>query len=612
MNYITMFTDMIDKDEIVTADGVETIFGDYYLIFVLHFIIFVSSIFVIPLCKYKRVNNLQRLQIKYFVFGTVLSIFIGALTNIVLPFAFNIYKLQLLGPLGLFFFFGFTTYAIVKHQLMDIRVIIQRGMIYSALLAVIVGVYIFFVFVLGFFFQQSSDTTVLFAAGLSVVLGIYGVPHLEKVFCKATDKIFFKNKYDYSQAIYELSEILNQNIELNKLLNKTIYKIQEIFKTSFVAIVLPKQNIILNTNESMRQTRELFTLELIKAIEAKNQPILLTEDIPEIANELLIKKANNADIKAINQAHKNAIKYGVEIYVSILLNQKLIGLIILTKKLSGDQYTPEDIKLFKTFSYQAAVALDKAKLFQQVKEYSEELERKVEKRTAKILGLQEEQKKMMQEMAHGLQTPITILKGELTQFNGIVKDNKKVRSIERSIDRVSDFIYGMLRLAKLESETKDGKKEKFNLSKLLNELIESYEIITSEKNIKIDHEIAKHINFFGNEKAIEEMITNLVSNSVKYMKEANDKKISLSLKQDQDSIRLIVADNGIGIDEQDIPKLFQRFYRVGDKEQGKQKGTGLGLAICKEIVQKHNGNIKVESERNKGTKFIITMPIAHF
>jgi len=240
---------------------------------------------------------------------------------------------------------------------------------------------------------------------------------------------------------------------------------------------------------------------------------------------------------------------------------------------------------------------------------AEELEEKVRQRTANIAGLQEGQRQMMQEMAHGLQTPITILKGELIQLRQIASDGKKIKSIERSIDRVSKFIYDMLRLAKLESETKDAKKEIFDLSRLLNELIESYEIIANEKNIKIDHKIAKRINFFGNEKAIEEMITNLVSNSVEYIKEDGDKKISLNLRQNQDSIELIVADNGIGIDKQDISKLFQRFYRAGNKEPARHKGTGLGLAICKEIIQKHNGSIRVESEKNEGAKFIVTFPI---
>ncbi len=605
LNDLIIYNINIDQAVIRFSYG---ILFPFYAGFILFSLIGGSLLLVMKCCCF---NGIKKLQTSYVLYGFFLASLVGAIINLFFQDKLSIEWFRV-GSYGTIFFIGFTSYAIVKHHLFDIRVIIQRGMIYSALLAIIVGVYISLVFVLGFFFQQSSDVTVLFAAGLSVVLGIYGVPYLERFFRKATDKIFFKDKYDYSQAIYELSEILNRNIELKKLLSKTIYKIQEIFKISFVAVVLPKQNIILSTNESMRQTSGLYTPELIRIIETRNQPILLIDEIPEIVNELMIKKADEAEIEAINQTHKNAVKYGVEVYVAILLNQKLIGLIILTKKLSGNQYTPEDIKLLKTFLYQAAVALDKAKLFQQVKEYSKELEKKVKKRTAKILGLQEEQKKMMQEMAHGLQTPITILKGELSQLTPKLKRSKEIKVIERSIDRVSNFIYAMLRLSKLESEIKDEKKEKFDLSEFLNELIESYKIITSEKNIKINHRIENNIKFFGNKKAIEEMVTNLVSNSVKYMREAGDKEISLSLKQDQDTIELIVADNGIGIAKQNIPKLFQRFYRAGDKEQGKQKGTGLGLAICKQIIERHNGGIKVKSEKNKGTKFIITMPIEHF
>ena len=254
-----------------------------------------------------------------------------------------------------------------------------------------------------------------------------------------------------------------------------------------------------------------------------------------------------------------------------------------------------NIKGMVTLFPHQGVAIEKAKLYQEVKEYSENLEKKVEARTAKIAGLQEGQKLMMQEMAHGLQTPLTILKGELNQLREEIKDDKKILSIERSINRVSKFIYDMLRLSKMEAEGKDFKKEKFSLSELMLDLIESFEIITEEKKIKIKHSIAPGVVFKGDRRTVEELISNLVSNGVKYLRDDNEKVIKIKLSQKEDKIKISIADNGVGISKENIPKLFSRFQRIENNKKS-SSGTGLGLVICKEIVKKHNGTIKINSK----------------
>ncbi len=585
--------------------------GNFSIFYTILIAFYVLSPIIILLKK--RKNNSYSLiikhQIKFLLIGYSLFALIIWFSNYLLPVYFEIYFFNGIGPSFSMIFVGFILFIIGRYSFLDIKLIIQRGIIYSTILSIIVGFYVSLIFVLGFFFQQATDATIILAAGIAAVFGIYSVPYLERYFQRITDRIFFKDKYDYSQAIYELSEILNKNIELNKLLIKTAKKLKDIFKVPLVTIILPDQQSAFDSDGKTRAPRARLSAGMISAIEKNTEILLIREKIPETINKLTLEGADQEIIKTVKQGYEIANKYGIEAYLAIKLKNKLIGFVVLTKKLSGDFFNAEDIKLLKTFSNQAAVALERAKLFGQVKAYSEKLEEKVRERTAKISGLQENQKMMMQETAHSLQTPITILKAELSQLGRETGMEKKFRPIERSIDRVSNFIYDILRLSRLESGGKDFSKEKFNLSEFLIELIESYEIITSEKNIKIESEIKPGIYIDGNKHAIEELISNLASNSVRYMKNKGSKKIKIYLKKKKDKIELIVADNGIGIDKQDIPRLFKRFYRVGNKGS-KHEGTGLGLMICKEIVQKHNGGIIVESEKNKGAKFIVTLPIA--
>lgn len=604
---ITLWTDLIDRNEIIKSNGIETVFGDFYFLFILHFLIFLSAIFIFPLVKYKKVNNLQKLQIKYLALGTSLSIIIGGITNILLPFVFDYYSLQNIGPIGLFFFFSFTSYAIIKHQLLDIKIVIQKSIIYSGLLAVITSFYIIIVFFLGFLFQQSTDIAILLAAGISTIIGIFGVPPLERYFRKKTDKIFFKDKYDYSQAIFELSEVLNKNLNLETILKKAAEKLKKILKVNKISIILPRDNMIYDEFGKFRRLKEKPSEGLMEAILNDNNSIFIYSQILD-----LIKQADRNDSlkrkRALKQIEYFGKKYDIEVSVPIRMEKKLIGIIILGKKLSGDMYIQDDYNLLKTFSYQASVAFEKAQLYDQVRKYSEQLEEKVEQRTARIRGLQEDQKRMMQEISHGLQTPLTILKGEIDLLSNEVRDSKKFKSLEKSINRVSKFIYDMLRLANLESHDKKLKINEFNLSKLLIELIEDYEIITGEQGIKIKHKIQPNIIYKGDQGAIEESVSNLVSNSVKYMHESGKKIISLKLEKNKTNIKLEVEDNGIGISAEHISHLFTRFYRANDAAHAKRKGTGLGLAICKEIVEKHKGTIGVSSQAGKGAKFVINLP----
>ncbi|PLX27075.1 hypothetical protein C0583_05010 [Candidatus Parcubacteria bacterium] len=140
----------------------------------------------------------------------------------------------------------------------------------------------------------------------------------------------------------------------------------------------------------------------------------------------------------------------------------------------------------------------------------------------------------------------------------------------------------------------------------MTELVENYEIITAGENIKIKSKIEDNIFLFGNSSEIEELITNLVSNSVKYKKPNQDNIISLILSKNKNKVEVLVSDTGLGISEDDQKHLFERFFR-GEKDKSVNvQGTGLGLVIVKKIVEAHNGSIEVHSKKGKGTEFKIT------
>ncbi len=503
--------------------------------------------------KHKKTKGVRKTQIKYVIAGLGFFIFGALATNLIVPYFTGNVDWSEFGPIFSIFMVGFVTYAIVRHHLMDIRIVIQRGLIYTFLLAVIIGFYLIAVFILGYLFQKMTNITVLISAGLTAVVGVFGVPALQRYFEKMTDKIFFKDKYDYSQAIQELSEILNKNISLENIIRKTSEKFKQIMKTDKVIF------IIINEGKQPKARRE---------------------------------RTGNRELST-----------------TIVLENKAIGKIILGKKMSGDSYTKEDIKLLRTFGYQAGVAIKRAELYEKIKGYSKKLEEKVRQRTEKIEELQEDQKRIIMDISHGLQTPLTIIKSELglLQKQKINPENFSV--LERSIDRISKFIYDLLRLARLETVEGAFKKEPINLSYLLKNLVDEFTIMAREKDIIIVSDIARNITVLGDKNRLEELVTNLVSNAVKYI--SNERKIFITLRRTENNIELGIKDTGIGIDKKDLLNIFKRFYRVKENRYVDTRGTGLGLAICRKIAEGHGGAIKAGSVVGKGTTFTVTFPFYH-
>lgn len=603
--------DIVVKDIQINYDspprGQLNILITYVFISLLFYMIFKS--FYTLFSGYKNLDSLKRSQIRYVALGGVISIFGAILFDVVLPWVFNDERFYSLGPLSFVFFIAFTSYAIIKHQLLDIRIVIQRGIIYSFSLAIVVSIYLLSILLLSFVLNDKGIVTMT-GAMVAIIIGIYGVPIIERYFKRKTDKIFFKDRYDYSKELYDLSEILNNNINLEVLLEKTFNKLKKIFKVKKARIVLLEQELVFDENANLRPIQEDFSIGAREAIINHERAVITGSDIDYLIEKINKEKDVKDDYRKILKLAKNyEKKYHFEVFVAMVSRRKLIGLILLGPKMSGDVYNGEDINLLKTFAHQAAVALEKAQLYEKAKDYSRELEKKVKKRTSRIKGLQEEQKQMMLEIAHGLQTPLTIIKGQLSILQKEIKDTEKLDSLEKSIDRISRFIYAMLRSAKLDSRDR-SEHIPIDLSALLEEFLESVHIITQEKNIKIVNDIKEGIYIMGNKSEIEELLMNLISNSVKYMDDNRDKRVIINLyrhKNRHNKAVLTIEDTGIGINQEHLPNLFSKFYRI--KDDMKTKGTGLGLVICKKIIEKHNGRIRVESLVGRGTKFIIDFPL---
>ena len=221
-------------------------------------------------------------------------------------------------------------------------------------------------------------------------------------------------------------------------------------------------------------------------------------------------------------------------------------------------------------------------------------------------------KEFVGNVAHELKTPLFSIQGYISNLLDGAMDDKELlkkylKRAEKSVDRLTYIIKDLDLITQLESSTLKLQITSFDIVKLAEEIIEDLEISASKKNIKIifnkiyDNEILVD----ADRNRIGQVLTNLITNSINYGSEKGTTEISF--ESHEENIMIKVNDNGEGINEENMPRLFQRFFRVDVSRSRSQGGSGLGLAIVKHIIDAHNENIYVQSTVGIGSEFSFSL-----
>mgnify|MGYP003887448313 CR=1 FL=1 len=232
---------------------------------------------------------------------------------------------------------------------------------------------------------------------------------------------------------------------------------------------------------------------------------------------------------------------------------------------------------------------------------------------SKLKKLDEARTQFIWAVTHELRAPSAAIQSYLRLIQeGYIppeKLNDVIKKAERQAIRQMELIGDLLHLARLEEPDAISKAEPVNVIQILEEVAEPMRMLAQEKGLtlyfQIDYESppAK-----ATPEHVKMLLTNLISNAIKYTDEGGS--IWVSLAHDHDNIVGTVQDTGIGIDKECLPNIFDQFYRAKNAKSMNRQGTGLGLSIVKRIVETYGGTIHAESEPNKGSKFTFTLPKA--
>ncbi len=275
------------------------------------------------------------------------------------------------------------------------------------------------------------------------------------------------------------------------------------------------------------------------------------------------------------------------IAVPLKVKDKIIGVLEAINRADDTPFIEEDVEMMTTLSAQAAIAITNARLFQQ--------------------------SDLISEMVHELRTPLTsiVAYSELMLRREIppVQARSFTETIYQEAMHLSNMTNGFLELSRLQSGRIRMDMVNFNLTELVREVMQLLQPQTDERGLTLSATLPdRDVSVTADRERLRQVLVNLISNAIKYNRTAGTVNILVEPLA-APYVRVSVKDTGRGIPEKDLPRIFEKFYRVADSE-GYATGTGLGLSIVKQIVEAHGSTIEVQSQVDVGTTFSFILKAA--
>ena len=216
------------------------------------------------------------------------------------------------------------------------------------------------------------------------------------------------------------------------------------------------------------------------------------------------------------------------------------------------------------------------------------------------------------DVSHELRTPLTVVRGQLEvalfTAQNVEQYREAMAEALEGVDRLSNIVRALLMLSQAESGQVALQKAQVDFAELVRDLVDQHQIPAEAQGVRLAADLPRGCMIHADRTQIERLLSNLLGNAIKYTPAGGSVKVSL--RPEGDRVQLIVEDTGVGIAPDHLPHIFDRFYRVPSADP--EKGLGLGLSFVAWIVKAHGGTIEVESELQKGTRFIVSLPAGQF
>ena len=489
---------------------------------------------------------------------------------------------------------GFTAYAIVKHRLMDINIVFKKGTTYALLILLL------FVpsFLLALLFQKVvyGDIHYLLLGFLSLLLLLvtFVFNRIKPQTERAVEQFLFKSRYNYRETLARFSKAMVTILDLQSLA-------KSVFETITQTMGVDKASLFLWNEE--KGAYSLFESKNVN-VTTTNPQLPKDDPLPRylqkmgevIIREELAKGGNIPELKYIVNMMS---LIGAEASIPLISKGQLIGMLNLGYKFNKDIYSHEDIELLSTLANQTAIAIENAKLYEDLKKSKSYI-----RRADRLASLGT----LTAGLAHEIRNPLVAIK-TLTQLLPERLEDEEFRDqflkiASGEVDRIATLVNELLDFAR----PSDPKLDFENINTILDGMILLVSTETKKKKVDILRSYADLPPAQIDREQIKQVFLNILLNAIQAT--SDNGKITVKTRSfikpgGEPYVQVECTDTGCGIPPEHIEEIFNPFFTT------KSTGSGLGLSISHQIIQEHRGYIDVESQWGRGSSFFINLPVSH-
>jgi len=575
--------------------------GIFYLMYTVFFFSAIGDAILLLVQSVTRKSHLSKTHIQYVLVASLVG-FGGGSTAFLTVYFPSIY------PAGMYIVFLYPlimTYAIVVHKLMDVEVLVKKSLVFAglftSLMAVVSGVSTAVQSVVGQ--RIGLDETAIRI--LSILIAMVLFDPVRKYLVRVTDRYLFQK---------------NENVRviLNRL-SQNIITILDIEKVGTTILETLKDSLRLESGIILIQDEDGKTFEIMDSFGIQNKHERFPKEGLFIRCFLESDKILNLEDPLQKESLPSAIKgtleaWGAVICIPLFIHRELIGLLILGKKKSDQEFSEDEMDCFPAVAGQVAIALSNARLYHILMRSQADFAQQAKMAAIGTLSAG---------ISHEIKNPLQVIRGivEMLRFNkksGIYKDYTKeqyeeliAEALVRVLDAVNRATGVIDRLSSFAKKPKELKTELFSLEHAMDNALNMVTYEFEQNQITVKKEYASNLpKVLADEHAIEEVFFNLLINARHAIIEKGT--IEVQMQPQGDEIEALIRDTGSGIPKENLEKIFDPFFTTKDTSRNPDdaaiKGSGLGLFLVREIVKRYGGRIVLESEVGKGTTFHIFLP----
>jgi signal transduction histidine kinase len=602
----------------IDAYGLNTVTGPAYFLLIVELLVYFGQAIRKLYKKYKapQTSVLQKAQLRY-IFAGFITAFVPIFSlNVIAPIVGAGDVAILFGPNAVIFLALFTSIAIIKHRLLDIRLLVARSIAYIFSLGTVVIIYSLIVFGIFSSFLGTGNLAI-WQQYLYVILALFlafTYQPMKKFFDRNTNRLFYRDAYDPQQLLDELNKTLVSTIDLNSLMHQVSEVIGTTLKAEFCLLTLgggvnrEKLERVVGTVPASQLNRQDIS-NVTDFLAHVRQKLVITDELTDKYAELKERLTYNNIATVVHM--QSSTKTGTG-----------LGYLMLGPKKSGNPYSSQDTKLLEIIADELVIAVQNALRFEEIQNFAKTLQDKVDEATRKLRITNEKLRQLDQTKddfismaSHQLRTPLTSVKGYVSMV--LDEDAGKVTPQQRKLldqafissQRMVYLIADLLNVSRLKTGKFVIDAKPTNLADVVETELEQLKETAKGRGLKMEYKHPKNFPIMNlDETKIRQVIMNFSDNAIYYTPAGGT--ITVSVEDKPSSVELTVADNGIGVPKAMQHHLFTKFYRAENAKKARPDGTGLGLFMAQKVIVAQGGSIIFHSEENKGSTFGFSFPKA--